>query len=43
MAYSPHFRIQPALTMDIDTAMNGIDVLRDVFDYVKAERLWERP
>lgn len=40
MVYSPHFRIQPALTIDVDTAMNGISVLREVFDHVSAERWW---
>jgi 4-aminobutyrate aminotransferase-like enzyme len=35
MAYSPHFRIQPALTIDQATAMNGIAVLREVFDTLK--------
>jgi hypothetical protein len=41
MGYAPSFRIQPALTIDIETAMNGISVLREVFDHVKARRLWE--
>jgi 4-aminobutyrate aminotransferase-like enzyme len=41
MAYSPHFRIQPALTIDRDTARNGIAILREVFDLAKAERFWE--
>jgi hypothetical protein len=35
------FRIQPALTIDRSTASNGIAVLREVFDLVKRERLWE--
>lgn len=42
MAYSPHVRIQPALTIDPATAKNGIEILRSVFDYVKSEKLWER-
>lgn len=42
MSYSPHFRIQPALTIDVETAANGIEILREVFDGVKAERSWER-
>lgn len=41
MAYSPHFRIQPALTIDLATAKNGLEILRSVFDYVKSEKLWE--
>src|SRR6185312_15967001 len=32
MSYAPSFRIQPALTIDRATAMNGIAVLREVFD-----------
>jgi 4-aminobutyrate aminotransferase-like enzyme len=39
MSYSPHFRIQPALTMDLGTARNGIAVLREVFDTLDAEEL----
>jgi 4-aminobutyrate aminotransferase-like enzyme len=41
MAYAPSFRLQPALTIDRATAMNGIAVLREVFDLVERERLWE--
>ena len=41
MAYAPSFRIQPALTIDVATAMNGIAILREVFDLVKRERLWQ--
>jgi 4-aminobutyrate aminotransferase-like enzyme len=40
MAYAPSFRIQPALTIDRATAMNGIAVLREVFDEVKQDRSW---
>ncbi|HVU02183.1 MAG TPA: aspartate aminotransferase family protein [Polyangiaceae bacterium] len=40
MAYSPHFRIQPALTIDLATAKNGVAILREVFDRVKSDRLW---
>jgi 4-aminobutyrate aminotransferase/(S)-3-amino-2-methylpropionate transaminase len=38
MAYSPHFRIQPALTLDVETARNGVAILRDVFDLANAGR-----
>jgi 4-aminobutyrate aminotransferase/(S)-3-amino-2-methylpropionate transaminase len=38
MAYSPHFRIQPALTLDVETARNGVAILRDVFDLADAGR-----
>ena len=41
MAYSPHFRIQPALTIDEATAQNGIAILREVFDLAKRERWTE--
>jgi 4-aminobutyrate aminotransferase-like enzyme len=40
MSYSPSFRLQPALTIDRSTAMNGIAVLREVFDLVKREGAW---
>jgi 4-aminobutyrate aminotransferase/(S)-3-amino-2-methylpropionate transaminase len=40
MAYAPSFRIQPALTIDRATAMNGIAVLREVFDLFKREGSW---
>jgi 4-aminobutyrate aminotransferase-like enzyme len=43
MAYAPSFRIQPALTIDRATANNGIAVLREVFDRIKRERVWEDP
>jgi 4-aminobutyrate aminotransferase/(S)-3-amino-2-methylpropionate transaminase len=41
MAYAPRFRIQPALTIDRGTAMNGIAVLREVFDRLLRDRSWE--
>jgi len=41
MAYSASFRIQPALTIDEATARNGIEILREVFDTVVRDRLWE--
>ena len=40
MAYSASFRLQPALTIDVATADNGIDILREVFDLVMQEELW---
>jgi len=42
MAYAPSFRIQPALTIDLATAHNGIAVLREVFDHVKRTGIWEQ-
>jgi 4-aminobutyrate aminotransferase-like enzyme len=41
MSYSASFRIQPALTIDEATARNGIEILREVFDLVTRQRLWE--
>jgi len=41
MAYSASFRIQPALTIDEATAKNGVEILREVFDVVERERLWQ--
>ena len=41
MAYAPSFRIQPPLTIDVETAGNAVAILREVFDLFKAERLWE--
>ena len=41
MAYAPSFRLQPALTIDLATARNGVAILREVFDHVKQARLWE--
>jgi 4-aminobutyrate aminotransferase-like enzyme len=38
MAYSPHFRLQPSLTLDAATARNGVGILREVFDLALAER-----
>ncbi len=43
MAYSPSFRIQPALTLDRDTAGNAIAILREVFDAVKLRNDWRTP
>lgn len=43
MAYAPSFRLQPALTIDRETAANGVAVLREVFDLLKRERSWGAP
>lgn len=40
MAYSPNFRLQPSLTLDEKTAMNGVQILRDVFDDMAREGWW---
>ena len=42
MAYAASFRIQPALTIDEATAKNGVAILREVFDLVERERIWQR-
>ena len=41
MAYAASFRIQPSLTIDEATAKNGVAILREVFDVVERERLWQ--
>jgi 4-aminobutyrate aminotransferase-like enzyme len=41
MAYAPHFRLQPSLTIDPRTAKNGIAILRDVFDHVASNGAWK--
>jgi 4-aminobutyrate aminotransferase/(S)-3-amino-2-methylpropionate transaminase len=38
MVYTPRVRLQPALTLDLETARNGIAILREVFDLAKNER-----
>ncbi len=41
MSYAASFRIQPALTIDEATASNAVELLREVFDVVERERLWQ--
>ena len=43
MAYAPRVRIQPALTIDLDTAKNGIAILREVFDLAQSLGWWRLP
>jgi hypothetical protein len=43
MGYAPRFRLQPALTIDIATAMTGIAILAEVFDAIEREGVWEAP
>ena len=40
MAYAASFRLQPPLTTDEATVMNGAQILREVFDLVERERLY---
>ncbi len=41
MSYSAHFRIQPPLTTDEATALNGLAILKEVFDLVEREGWWK--
>jgi 4-aminobutyrate aminotransferase / (S)-3-amino-2-methylpropionate transaminase / 5-aminovalerate transaminase len=41
MSYSSSFRIQPPLTTDEATAMNGLAALKEVFDVVEREGWWK--
>jgi 4-aminobutyrate aminotransferase-like enzyme len=43
MGYTPRFRLQPALTIDVATAMNGIAILAEVFDAIHRDGTWEAP
>jgi 4-aminobutyrate aminotransferase-like enzyme len=40
MSYTSSFRLQPALSIDEDTAKNGLDVLEEALDHVAANELW---
>lgn len=42
MSYTASFRIQPAMTIDEGTVDEAVGILKEVFDFVKAERIWER-
>ncbi|MBF0315429.1 MAG: aminotransferase class III-fold pyridoxal phosphate-dependent enzyme [Oligoflexia bacterium] len=35
MSYSPHFRLQPAMTIDRETIDNAVAILEEVFDLIK--------
>ena len=41
MAYAPSFRLQPALTVDPATLREATAILREVFDLVREQRLWD--
>lgn len=41
MVYAPSFRLQPALTIDENTARNAVAILTEVFDWALRERVWE--
>jgi 4-aminobutyrate aminotransferase / (S)-3-amino-2-methylpropionate transaminase / 5-aminovalerate transaminase len=40
MTYTPHIRLQPALTIDEPTALEGLAVLDEVFRELDASRRW---
>jgi acetylornithine/succinyldiaminopimelate/putrescine aminotransferase len=40
MTYTAHVRLQPALTIDEDTALEGLAVLDGVFDRLEAGGRW---
>ncbi len=40
MAYTARVRLQPALTLDVETAKNAVAVLREVFDDLKRAGDW---
>jgi 4-aminobutyrate aminotransferase-like enzyme len=40
MAYSPHIRIQPALTLELSTALEGLDILEGVFVDLEHRGSW---
>lgn len=42
MAYESKFRIQPALTIDEKTIEHVVEIIREVFDWVKRDGLWKR-
>ncbi len=42
MAYESKFRIQPALTIDEKTIDHAVEIIREVFDWVKREEVWKR-
>jgi 4-aminobutyrate aminotransferase / (S)-3-amino-2-methylpropionate transaminase / 5-aminovalerate transaminase len=40
MTYTPHVRLQPALTIDADTALEGLGVLAEVFTELDRSGRW---
>jgi 4-aminobutyrate aminotransferase-like enzyme len=40
MTYTPHIRLQPALTIDADTALEGLALLDEVFRKLHASARW---
>lgn len=42
MSYESTFRIQPSMTIDEGTVNHVVDILREVFNWVKSEEIWKR-
>jgi 4-aminobutyrate aminotransferase-like enzyme len=42
MSYEARFRIQPAMTIDAATIDNAVEILTEVFDWVKSRELWKQ-
>ena len=42
MSYAPSFRIQPSMTIDEKTVDNVVGIMKEVFDFVEKEKLWEK-
>jgi 4-aminobutyrate aminotransferase-like enzyme len=40
MTYTPHIRLQPALTIDEETALEGLGILGDVFRKLDESGRW---
>ncbi|MCL2449142.1 MAG: aspartate aminotransferase family protein [Polyangiaceae bacterium] len=43
MAYAPRLRLQPALTIDMSTALDGVAILAEAFDAIAHDGSWEAP
>lgn len=42
MSYAPSFRIQPSMTIDEGTVDTAVEIMKEVFDGVQKEKLWEK-
>ncbi len=40
MTYTPHVRLQPALTIDRETALEGLSVLEEAFGWLERDARW---
>jgi 4-aminobutyrate aminotransferase/(S)-3-amino-2-methylpropionate transaminase len=41
MSYSPHIRLQPALNIDAETALEGLEILDEVFQGLEKSGAWK--